>query len=456
MRRLLWTIPFAVTACIQAPILTTTVPDDPDAFSCPQELEIFCEASELIRTSYIDDISSEEIALAALEGVEELAPNGDRTTQLVCADDLLKPICAVLDERNTEIDDGLAAAMEGVSENLLDPYSLYLDPLLVEIVNEETSGEFEGIGATVTSTDVTAEDSENSRCTILSETCQMKIVSTFVNGPAQRSGLLAGDRIISVDRKPVEGETLDSVTSWVRGPTGSTVLLGIERDGEILELKIPRQAIQIVVTEWEKVDQVGYVRLNIFSDNSGPQIEAAIEEMTRDGANRIILDLRSNPGGTLTAAIDVVSIFLDSGLVMRGEYPDNEETYRVTGNPSAPDIPLIILIDGASASASEVVAGALQEAGRATVVGETSFGKNTMQSQFGLTNGGAMRLTVARWLTPGGKDLGEGVTPDHVLELDPSLNVRDLVAKVMDAVSLTVEAFSETVSISPMPHYAGL
>jgi len=165
------------------------------------------------------------------------------------------------------------------------------------------------------------------------------------------------------------------------------------------------------------------VKLSLFSSNAGDQVEDAIEQLLDDGATDLIFDLQGNPGGALSAAIDVTSQFISDGLVLITQSPNEDTEYRVRGGGALtdPDFPVVVLVDRGSASASEVVTGALQEAGRVTVMGENTFGKNTVQQEFPLSNGGAVKVTIARWVTPGGLDFGgDGLTPDIPVELSPA------------------------------------
>jgi carboxyl-terminal processing protease len=165
----------------------------------------------------------------------------------------------------------------------------------------------------------------------------------------------------------------------------------------------------------------GYLRLVTFASNADEAIRSAIQELLAEGVTDFVFDLRSNPGGSLESAVNIASEFLDDGLVVVTQAPNDRLEYSVRsgGLATSTDIGLTVLVDRASASASEVVAGVLQETGRATIIGETTFGKNTVQQQFNLDNGGAIKLTIARWLTPGGTDLGEGVRPDIEIAFDP-------------------------------------
>jgi len=228
--------------------------------------------------------------------------------------------------------------------------------------------------------------------------------------------------MVSVDGADIRGQTIDQVVSIVRGPSGTDVQLGLERDGETFEVTITRAPIEIPVVEYEMADEnTGYLRLALFSSNSGSQVEEAIQDLLNQGATDLIFDLQGNPGGSLSAAIDVTSLFIDDGLVLITQAPDEEIEYQVRdgGLLTDFDFPVVVLVDRGSASASEVVTGALQEAGRVTVMGENTFGKNTVQQEFPLSNGAAIKVTIARWVTPGGLDFGgDGLTPDIPIELD--------------------------------------
>ena len=249
------------------------------------------------------------------------------------------------------------------------------------------------------------------------------IVQPLEGSPAEAAGIESGDFVVSVDGERVEGKLLDEIVAIVRGPAGTDVTLGIERDGESLEFTVIRAAITVPNVEFNVLESgVGYLRLFTFASNADEAIHEAIRELLAGGVTDIIFDLRSNPGGSLDAAVNIASEFLADGLVVVTQAPGDRLEYAVQddGLATSVDIGLAVLVDRASASASEVVAGVLQETGRATIIGGVTFGKNTVQQQFNLDNGGAIKLTIARWLTPGGTDLGEGVRPDIAIDFDPN------------------------------------
>ncbi len=399
--------------------------------SDPSEtFESLCDAYSLIRGHFVDDTDDATLLAGALEEIElsELDPGSGSPSEVVCSvpNDSFAPLCDALveriDEDGADLDAAVEAAIAGmINVGLDDPYSNYLSPTQLANFRIETSGSVEGIGALVQGQDST--DPEGEPCSELSDTCHMVIVQPLEGSPAEAAGIQSGDFVVTVDGEGVEGKLLDEIVAIVRGPAGTDVTLGIERDGTILEFTVTRAAITVPNVESEILDSgVAYIRLVTFANNADEAIEETLREVLEAGATDIIFDLRSNPGGSLEAAVNIASEFLEDGLVLVTQAPGDEIEYPVKAGGLATDgdIGLAVLVDRASASASEVVAGVLQETGRATIVGETTFGKNTVQQQFNLDNGGAIKLTIARWLTPNGTDLGAGVTPDIMVEFDPS------------------------------------
>jgi carboxyl-terminal processing protease len=338
---------------------------------------------------------------------------------LVCAtpDEAFASVCDVAAATADDSSEAAEAMVAGLAAFALDANSGYFDPDALNLLQEEQRGEIEGIGALVSPEDQTIPG-DNKQCGVVSATCEILIVSTISGAPAEAAGLLRDDKIIAVDGEEIIGWTVDEVTATVRGPSGSDVTLTVGRDGETLDITITRDAVIIPVIEQEIVGPVGYVKLWSFTGTSSSQFETAIVDLLASGVDELVLDLRDNPGGFLTSAIDVTSVFLDSGDVIVTQGPQETIEYPVNGDSIVPlAMPVTIVVNKGSASASEVVAAALQERGRATVVGESTFGKNTVQQRFNLSNGGALKLTIARWVTPGGLDFGGvGVTPD--VELD--------------------------------------
>lgn len=420
---------------------TTTLPDDTAAderaiefVECEdagEDIAIVCEAYDLIKTRYVDEVSDAELADAATLGLEIL-DGTDSSELLVCAapGELFLSVCETAAVAANDSTEAAEAMVAGMATYGLDPNSGYLDPESLDLLQEEQQGEVQGIGALVSPEDQTLPG-ENKQCSVISVTCEIFIVSTIDGAPAEAAGLMRDDEIVGVDGESILGWSVDEVTATVRGPAGTDVTLTIEREGEEFEVTITRAAVEIPVVEQDVFGDVGYVRLANFTGTAGSQFETAVVDVLAEGVDELVIDLRNNPGGFLTTAIDVTSVFLEEGNVVTTEGPDESLEYNVTGSAIVPaDMEVTVVVNRGSASASEVFAGALQEAEKATIVGENTFGKNTVQQRFSLSNGGAMKLTIARWLTPGGLDFGgTGVTPDVELDVN-ELEAAELVEAV--------------------------
>ncbi len=389
------------------------------------DVVIVCEAYDLIREHYVDPVDDAALAEAAAMGLEML-DGTDSTELLVCAapNDTFDEVCdraVAVADTSTEAAEAMVA---GLATYALDPNSAYFDPQALDLLDDEQQGEIEGIGALVSSEDQTIAG-DDKQCAVVSETCEIVIVSTIEGSPADTAGLERDDEIVGVDGDSIRGRSVDEVTQVVRGPAGTDVVLSIERGEQVFDVTITRAAVLIPVVETEVIDDVGYLRLWHFTGAASSEFERGVVSLLGEGVDELVIDLRDNPGGFLTAAIDVTSIFKEDGDVVVTEGPDENMSYSVNGQAVVPeDMPVTIVVNRGSASASEVVSATLQEAGLATVVGEPTFGKNTVQQRFGLSNGGALKLTIARWLTPGGHDFGgTGVIPDleiPVNGLDPA------------------------------------
>jgi carboxyl-terminal processing protease len=321
----------------------------------------------------------------------------------------------------------IRGAIRGMVEALDDPYSTYLTPEEYQSGLQDLSGQFEGIGAEIgTQNPATGETSD---CSTLAPDCVLVIVAPIEGSPAERAGLRPGDVVLAVDGSGLEGLTIDGARDRVRGPKGSDVILTIEREGEPapFDVTVTRDVIvQREVIERDLAEgSIGYIRVTGFSDNAAEQFHDALAEDLAADRSRIILDLRGNPGGYVTAARRIASEFLASGPIFFEEFAGGrqEQTDALSGGlATGDDVRLVLLIDRGSASASEIVAGALKDRGRATLVGETTFGKGTVQQWIELPDTGALKLTIARWLTPERHWInGEGIAPDVAVELPPEL-----------------------------------
>lgn len=402
------------------------------------DVEIVCEAYDLVRRHYVDEISDVELARAATLGLEDL-DGASAETELVCAAPataFLETCEVALIEADTSAE-AAEAMVFGLATFGLDPNSGYFDPEALDLVEEEQGGEIEGIGALVTAEDPATGE----MCNVISDACGMYIVSTIDDTPADAAGLQPDDLVLAVDGQQIWGWTVDEVTAMVRGPAGTDVVLTVERVGDVFDVTITRAAFTVPAVVSEVVGDAGYVALNTFTDNADQLFLDAVGELLDQDVGTLVVDMRNNPGGLLDTAIEVASAFLPDGDVVITQSPDSSTSYPASGNPIVPDhIEVVVVVNQGSASASEVVSAVLQERGRATVVGENTFGKNTVQQRFALSNGGALKLTIARWLTPEGHDFGSvGVTPDVVMDIEIDLPVEAVVQEAL-AASVTVAA----------------
>jgi carboxyl-terminal processing protease len=310
-------------------------------------------------------------------------------------------------------------AIRGMVEGLGDPYSAYLTPEQYQTGLADLSGQFEGIGAEIGTKDAAGA---TSTCSTLGPDCHLIVVSPIEGSPAEKAGLKAGDGIVAVDGSSLDGLTVDAARDRVRGPKDTTVVLTIKRGDEAsFDVSIVRG----VIAQREVIDKVladgaiGYIRVTGFSDNAATQFRTVVAADVTAGRKELIVDLRGNPGGYVTAARSIASEFLSSGPLFWEETADGTqtETDASTGGVATdPAIHVVVLIDGGSASASEIVAGALHDRARATLVGQTTFGKGTVQQWIELPNTGALKLTIAKWLTPNKTWIHHiGIVPDVVV-----------------------------------------
>ena len=317
-------------------------------------------------------------------------------------------------------------AIRGMIDALGDPYSSYLTSDEYHDTLQGISGEFEGIGVEI----ATQAADGTQGCATLGPDCRLVVVAPLAGSPAERADLRTGDLILAADGVSFDGQNVDGARERIRGPKGSIVTLSIQRDGqESFALEIVRDVIlqEEVVSRDYADGTVGYVRLNGFSDRGATELASALRRHLDADRTKLILDLRGNPGGYVTAARAVASQFIASGPVFWEEDADGTQVStdaQPGGVATSPDLRIACLIDGGSASASEIVAGALQDTGRATLVGQTSFGKGTVQQWQELTGeGGAFRLTIARWLTPSKRWIHDiGLEPQVLVELPAELD----------------------------------
>jgi len=316
----------------------------------------------------------------------------------------------IQDQYVEEVDQSevMDAAINGVLQSL-DPYSAYMNPEIFEEMQTETSGEFGGLGMEVSM-----------------EAGVVKVITPIDDTPASKAGVKAGDYIIKINDEQVQGKTLMEAVSLMRGPIGSSIEITIRRKGlkKAKKIEIIREIIQIKSVRAKLIsNQIGYLRLTAFNDNSSNQLKKEISNLKKNKQLiGYILDLRNNPGGLLSQAVKISDFFLNDGEIVSTKGRRNKESRKSFAEKyHEGDIikgkPLIVLINAGSASASEIVAGALQDHKRAILLGETTFGKGSVQSIIPLKNKGAIRLTVSKYYLPSGKSISEiGVSPDIKIE----------------------------------------
>jgi carboxyl-terminal processing protease len=300
-------------------------------------------------------------------------------------------------------------AIRGMVNSFGDPNTAFIDPTRAQIFREDTNGSFEGIGAAVHVDDLG----------------RIYIVEPYPGRPAAEAGLQAGDIILKVDGVAVDGISLYEAISLIRGPADTKVVLTIYRDGmdEPLDVPVVRARIEIEVVEAERLDgDIGLVSLSEFSRGASDKVKEAIKDLQSKGRLKgLIFDLRNNPGGLLDEAVFVASQFIADGVVtVEREKGGIEQVFEALPDGVATDIPMVVLINQGSASASEIVAGAIQESNRGTLIGAQSFGKGTVQIPYALSDGSELRVTIAEWLTPKGRQINrEGITPDIIVKRTP-------------------------------------
>lgn len=299
-------------------------------------------------------------------------------------------------------------ALRSALEKLNDPYTRFMDPKQYEALSSQTSGELSGVGI---------------RLEVSEKTKVLTVVEPIENSPALKAGLQSGDQILAIDGKPTKGMTVEDASNLIRGDVGTKVKLEIGREGkEKTSIALTRARIELPTVRYalkqEDGKRVGYIRLNEFSAHAADQMRRAIQDLGNQKAEGYVLDLRGNPGGLLQASIDISRMWMDKGSIVRtvDRKGNNEEIS--SNRTSLTKLPLVVLVDGNSASSSEILTGALKDNRRATVVGSQTFGKALVQSVHSLSDGSGLAVTIAHYYTPSGTDIShKGITPDVKIDL---------------------------------------
>ena len=299
-------------------------------------------------------------------------------------------------------------AIDGMLEALGDPYTAYLDAESYKLmVDSLFEGKFEGIGAAVGVKDG-----------------QIVVIAPIPGSPAEQAGLLPGDKILEINGESTSGMSLDQAVLKIRGPKGEKVKLLIGREGiDIpIELEITRAEIKTSSVSAKMLeDNIGYLKISSFSEDTGKEVEEALDGLIDQGAKGVVIDLRDNPGGIVQTVVDVAGHFIDGGVILYEVNKQGErKEWTAKRGGKAIDLPLAVLVNQNSASGSEVLAGALRDRGRAPLIGTTTFGKGSVNILYPLSDGSALYLTVERWLTPNGRPIeGKGLDPDYRVMITP-------------------------------------
>ncbi|CAN5368152.1 S41 family peptidase [soil metagenome] len=361
----------AVPSEASTPVATPTL----ETLTCAEPTEAFavlCETYAQIKGEYVDEINDEELVDGAVRGMIEFG--------------------------------------------LEDPYSGYLPPDQYGSALDDLSGEFSGIGAEVGMENLIEAD-DLAACTVVTQNCAMVIVAPLAGSPAEEAGLRAGDLVLEIDGVSTVGESVSSLVFEVRGEAGTDVTLTGDRDDEELDITITRAVIDLREVEAEILsDGIGYIRLTTFTDRATGLFREELGALLEQGATSLVFDLRGNPGGFIVTAQGIASEFVAPGELLF-TVESGEDVQRWESEPGGlaqtDAISVVVLVDEGSASASEIVAAALQENGRATILGEPTFGKNTVQIWNDLPNGGGLRITTDRWFTPDHNSAApDGIAPD--------------------------------------------
>lgn len=349
-------------AFVMAPVQAQEMPVQEQSAAAPlplNELRTFVEVMERIRTAYVEPVDDATLLESAIRGML----------------------------------------------NGLDPHSAYLEPEAFRGLQDATSGEFGGLGI-----EVGQEDGF------------IKVISPIDDTPAARAGIEAGDLIVKIDNEPVKGMSIMDAVQRMRGDAGTRVTLTLVRDdGRPFEVEMERAVVKVASVRTEQLEPgYAYLRVTQFQVNTGDEVRSALESLNSDDALKgLVLDLRNNPGGVLQAAVEVADSFLDSGLIVytQGRLINSELRFSATSSDPSEGVPLVVLINGGSASASEIVAGALQDHGRAVIMGTDTFGKGSVQTVLPLNNDRALKLTTALYYTPNGRSIqAQGIKPDIEVE----------------------------------------
>lgn len=422
---------------------TTSLPGvDLEVQNCsapPVTFSPLCEIFELLETWYVDaPVDAEALAGVAVRGLEEyVAVETEKPARtLFCAvphqafTALCEELVNQIETSEIAVGPAVEAAMSHMIDVGLDPFTYYLPPGQTGAVR--LNGIVGGIGVVLD-----ARDAVGSKCTSVNETCRLEVVVVLEGNPGFDAGLLVGDVITAVDGEPTSGRGFTAIVAQIAGDETGTVELTVDRSGSTLDFAIERAELEVPTVEYGvPVNGVGYIRIPDFEFDIPQLVEESLEDIIAESPGTIVVDLRDNPGGYVDAVIDVIDEFVEDGVVMVSDAPDERFEYTAAPGGVATGQRLVVLVNRGTASAAEVLAGALRDRRNAVIVGTTTFGKDAVQIPFTLRNGGEFYVAVARWSTPNGDTAGNGgLIPDREITWPTGATVEEIVEIALNAAS---------------------
>lgn len=421
---------------------TTTPSQDVEMQNCatpPVTFSPLCEIFELLDTWYVDaPVDAEALAQVAIRGLEEHTTTETEVPPrtLFCAIPhpafvgLCDEIANQVETSQVPVGPAIEAAMLHMIDVGLDPFTYYLPPGQTGAVR--LNGIVGGIGALLDARDVVG-----SKCTIVTGACQLEIIAVLEDNPGFDAGLQPGDLITAVDGESVEGRGFTAIVSQIAGDETGSLQLEISRAGITMDFTIERAELAVPTVEYGlPFDDVGYIRIPDFEFDIPGLVADSLDEIATLGPSTLVVDLRDNPGGYVDVFVDVVDEFVDGGVVMVSDAPSEHLEYEALDGGAATSQRLVVLVNQGTASAAEILAGALRDRRGAVLVGSNTFGKDAVQIPFTLRNGGEFYVAVARWSTPNGDTVGDGgFTPDHEVTWPVGATVEEIVEIALDAAS---------------------
>lgn len=408
-----------------------------DCSSPPVTFSPLCEIYDLLETWYVDaPVDADRLAEVAVHGLEQYSSSEteEPPRTLFCAipNEAFVALCEELvdqvEEEQIAVGPAVEAAMSHMIDVGLDPFTYYLPPGQTGAVR--LNGIVGGIGVVLD-----ARDAAGSKCTTVAEVCKLEVVVVLEDNPAFEAGLEVGDVIASVDGEPVNGKGFTAIVADIAGDETGSVDIAVDRQGHLVEFTIERAELKIPTVRYGAPQTgVGYIRIPDFELDIPELVTDSLEEIGDTASSTLVVDLRDNPGGYVDAVVRVIDEFVEDGVVMVADAPDEHREYTATPGGAATDGRLVVLVNQGTASAAEILAGALRDRRNAVIVGTNTFGKDAVQIPFTLRNGGEFYVVVARWSTPKGETVANGgLAPDREVSWPVGAEIEEVVQLAMNA-----------------------